>query len=153
VKKHIQISINKLRDRSRLYLNLSTRATSFNVKKSFTLMTPVLSTLPFLSSPKITYSLCDRGVRLENHFLFLVMCHEQLEYMSHVFSRPLFITYIGREKVKTNPSLFCTLLSLRAAGKTSRSVTHPEIAPGQARSTSEFFSVGLPKKKVYTLVV
>jgi hypothetical protein len=47
------------------------------------------STLPFSSSLKVTYSLCDRRVRLENYFLFLVMCHEKLESMSHVFSRPL----------------------------------------------------------------
>jgi hypothetical protein len=52
-----------------------------------------------LSSPKVTYSLCDRGVRLENHFLFLVMCREQPESMSHVSSKPPSITYIGRGKV------------------------------------------------------
>jgi hypothetical protein len=34
-------------------------------------------------------------------------------------------------------------------GKTSRSVTHPEIAPGQARFTPEFFEGGFLKKKVY----
>jgi hypothetical protein len=34
-------------------------------------------------------------------------------------------------------------------GKTFRSVTHPEIAPGQACLTSEFFTGGFPKKKVY----
>jgi hypothetical protein len=28
-------------------------------------------------------------------------------------------------------------------------VTHPKIAPGQARLTPEFFTGGLPKKKVY----
>jgi hypothetical protein len=28
-------------------------------------------------------------------------------------------------------------------------VTHTKIAPSQARLTPEFFSVGLPKKKVY----
>jgi hypothetical protein len=84
---------------SRLYLNISTRATSFKVKQSFTLMMSVPSTLPFLSSLKVTYSLCDRGVRLENHFLFLVMCREQPESMSHMSSKPPSITYIGREKV------------------------------------------------------
>jgi hypothetical protein len=62
-------------------------------------MTRVLNTLPFLSSPKVTYSLCDRGVRLENHFLFLVMCLKQPESMSHVFSRPPSITYIRQEEV------------------------------------------------------
>jgi hypothetical protein len=33
--------------------------------------------------------------------------------------------------------------------KTSQSVTHPKIAPGQARLTPEFFTGGLPKKKLY----
>jgi hypothetical protein len=40
------------------------------------------------------------------------------------------------------------LSSLCAPGNTSRSVTHPEIAPGQARLTPEFFAGGLPKKKL-----
>jgi hypothetical protein len=84
---------------NRLFLNLSTRATSFKVKKSFTMMMPVPSTLPFLSSPKVTYFLCDRGVRLENHFLSPVMCPEQPNSMSHMFSKPPSITYIGREEV------------------------------------------------------
>jgi hypothetical protein len=34
-------------------------------------------------------------VRLENYFLFPVMCHEQLKSMSHVSSKPPCITYIG----------------------------------------------------------
>jgi hypothetical protein len=65
------------------------------VKKSFTLMTPVPSTLPFLSSPKVTYSLCDWGVRLENYFLSPVMYREQPEFMSHLSYMPPSITYIG----------------------------------------------------------
>jgi hypothetical protein len=40
-------------------------------------------------------------------------------------------------------SHFCT------PEKTSRSVTHPKIAPSQARLTPEFFAGGLPEKKVY----
>jgi hypothetical protein len=40
------------------------------------------------------------------------------------------------------------LSSLCAPGNTSRSVTHPEIAPGQARLTPEFFAGGLPEKKL-----
>jgi hypothetical protein len=36
-----------------------------------------------------------------------------------------------------------------APGKTSQSVTHAEIAPGQARLTLKFFVVGHLKKKVY----
>jgi hypothetical protein len=38
---------------------------------------------------------------------------------------------------------------LGKAGKTSRLVTHPEIAPGQARLTPGIFAGGLPEKKVY----
>jgi hypothetical protein len=62
--------------------------------KSFTLMMPVPSTLPFLD-PKVTYSLCDRGMRLDKYFLSLIMCHEQLKSMSHLSSRPPSSTYIG----------------------------------------------------------
>jgi hypothetical protein len=40
------------------------------------------------------------------------------------------------------------LSSLYALGNTSRSVTHPEIAPGQAHLTLEFFAGGLPEKKL-----
>jgi hypothetical protein len=79
---------------NRLYLNFFTSATSFKVKWLFTLMTLVPSTLPFLSSLKVTYSLRERGVRLENHFLSPVMCLEQLESINHLFSRTPSITYI-----------------------------------------------------------
>jgi hypothetical protein len=75
-----------------LYLNLSTRAASFKVKKLFTLMMSVPRTLPFLLSPKVTYSLCDRRMRLENHFLFPVMCREQPKSMSHISFKPPSIT-------------------------------------------------------------
>jgi hypothetical protein len=34
-------------------------------------------------------------------------------------------------------------------GKTSQSVTQSEIALGQTRLTSEFFTVGLPENKLY----
>ena len=37
---------------------------------------------------------------------------------------------------------------MRTRERTSRSVTHPQIAPGQARLTSEFFSNELPEKKL-----
>jgi hypothetical protein len=42
---------------------------------------------------------------------------------------------------------FCP--DLCAPGKTSQSVTHPEIAPGHACLTSEFYAVRLSEKKVY----
>jgi hypothetical protein len=89
----------KAETESRLYLSLSIRVTSFKVMQSFTLMTPVPSILPFLSSSKVTYSLCDRGVRLENYFLFSVMCCEQPESIRHVSSKPPSITYTRREEV------------------------------------------------------
>jgi hypothetical protein len=94
------ISIDMLRNRKHVVSQHIHKSDTFKVKQSFTLMTPVPSILPFLSSPKVTYSLCDRGVRLENHFLFLVMCHEQPKSMSHVSSKPPSITYIGREKAR-----------------------------------------------------
>jgi hypothetical protein len=53
------------------------------------------STLPLLLSPNVMYSLHCTGSRLKNYFELLVMWHEQLESMSHVFSRPLF--YINRK--------------------------------------------------------
>jgi hypothetical protein len=93
-KENIQISINKMRDSKRLYLNLSTSGTSFKVKCLFTLMTHVPSTLPFFSSPKVTYSFGERGVRLGNDFLSPIMCREQSESINHLFSRPPYITYI-----------------------------------------------------------
>jgi hypothetical protein len=47
-----------------------------------------------LSSLNVIYSVCDRGLRLENHFLFPVMYREESESMSHMFSKPPSITYI-----------------------------------------------------------
>ena len=40
------------------------------------------------------------------------------------------------------------VLTRARPGRTSRSVTHPKIAPGQARLTSEFFGDRLPEKKL-----
>src|SRR6185312_4764102 len=40
------------------------------------------------------------------------------------------------------------VLTRAHSGKTSRSVTHPQISPGQARLTSEFFGDRLPEKKL-----
>jgi hypothetical protein len=38
-------------------------------------------------------------VRLKNHFLFLVMCHDQPEFMSHLSSMSPSSTYIGQKEV------------------------------------------------------
>jgi hypothetical protein len=43
--------------------------------------------LTLLVIPKVTYSSCDKGVRLENHFLSSVMHQEQPESMSHLSSK------------------------------------------------------------------
>jgi hypothetical protein len=99
VKKHIQISINKLRDRKQIVPQFFNKSDIIQVEVVIYLDDASTSTLPFLSSPKVIYSLCDSGVRLENHFLSPVMCHEQLKSMRHLFSRPPSITYIGQEKV------------------------------------------------------
>ena len=40
------------------------------------------------------------------------------------------------------------MLTRAHPGRTSRSVTHPQIAPSQARLTSEFFGDRLPEKKL-----
>ena len=40
------------------------------------------------------------------------------------------------------------ILTRAHPGRTSRSVTHPQISPGQARLTSEFFGDRLPEKKL-----
>src|ERR1041385_7124334 len=52
---------------SKLKCKESTKATSFNTNPSFTLMDPTDLTLPRPLSPKVMYSLCITGVRLENH--------------------------------------------------------------------------------------
>ena len=43
----------------------------------------------------------------------------------------------------------CFVLTRTLLGKTSQEVTHPEIAPSQARLTVEFFRDGLPKNKMH----
>src|SRR5579859_918700 len=55
---------------------------------SFTLMDPNDLTLSHPLSPKVMYSLRITGVRLENQYELLVMCHEQPESMSEMSSRP-----------------------------------------------------------------
>jgi hypothetical protein len=94
VKKLIQISINKLRDREQIIPKLIHKSDIIQGEVVIYLDDAVPSTLPLFLFPKVTYSLCDRGVRLENHFLFSVMCCEQPESMSHVFFKPPSITYI-----------------------------------------------------------
>jgi hypothetical protein len=98
-KKHIQISIDKLRDRKQIVPELVHKSDIIRGEEVIYLDyagTKHLTLLVILKSP---FSLCDRRVRLENHLLFPVMCCEQSESMSHVFSRPPSITYIGREEV------------------------------------------------------
>jgi hypothetical protein len=97
-KNHTQISINKLRDRKQGVSQPIHKSDIIQGEAVIYLDDADTKHLTFLVIPKVTCSLCDRGMRLENHFLFPVMCHEQPESMSHVPSKPLSITYIGREK-------------------------------------------------------
>jgi hypothetical protein len=99
VKKHIQISINKLRDREQIISQLIHKGNIIQGEVIIYLDDAGTEHLTFFIISKVIYSLCDRGVMLENHFLFLIMCLEQPESMSHMFSRPPFITYRGREEV------------------------------------------------------
>jgi hypothetical protein len=99
VKKHTQISITKMRDRKQVVSQPIHKGNIIHGKVVIYLDDAGTKHLTLLVIPKITYSLCDRGVRLENHFLFTVMGREQLESMSHVSSKPPSITYTGREKV------------------------------------------------------
>jgi hypothetical protein len=99
VKKHIKISIDKLRNRKQVVPKLIYTSDIIQGEEVIYLDDVGTKHLPFLSSPKVTYSLCDKGVRLENHFLFPIMCREQPEFMSQLSSKPPSNTYIGREKV------------------------------------------------------
>jgi hypothetical protein len=83
VKKLIQISINKLRDREQIIPKLIHKSDIIQGEVVIYLDDAVPSTLPLFLFPKVTYSLCDR-----------VMCCEQPESMSHVFFKPPSITYI-----------------------------------------------------------
>jgi hypothetical protein len=57
---------------------------------------------------------------------------------------------MSRLAPQINTSLFCALCPHSCApGTTSRSVTHRQIAPGQARLTWSSFLDELPEKKVY----
>jgi hypothetical protein len=95
----MQIRIHKLRDRKQVVSQPIHKSDIIQGEVVIYLDEAVTKHLTLLIIPKVTYSLCDRGVRLENHFLFLIMCHERLESMSHLSSRPLSNTYIGREEV------------------------------------------------------
>jgi hypothetical protein len=94
VKKHIQISIDKLIDRKKIIYELVHKCDIIQVEVVIYLDDTSTKHLTLLSISKSHILLCDSGVRLENHFLFPVMCHEQPESMSHVFFRPPSITYI-----------------------------------------------------------
>jgi hypothetical protein len=94
-KKHIQISINKLRDRKQIVSQFIYDSDIIQGEEDIYLNDAGTNLLTLLVIPKVTYSLCDRGVRLENHFLLPVMCCEQPESTSHLSSRPPSITYIG----------------------------------------------------------
>jgi hypothetical protein len=91
----MQISIYKPKDRKQVISQLIHKSDIIQGEVFIYLNDTGTKHLPFLSSPKVTYSMYDKGVRLKNHFLFLIMCHEQLESISHLSSRPPSNTYIG----------------------------------------------------------
>jgi hypothetical protein len=90
----MQISIHKLRDRKQVISQL--------IHKSDIIQGEVIIYLDDAGRTLLSYHpqkphipCVIGGVRLENHFLFSVMCHEQPESMSHLSSRPSSSTYIG----------------------------------------------------------
>jgi hypothetical protein len=95
-KKNIQISIDQLRDRKQIIPKPVYKSDIIKCEVVIYLDDAGTEHLTLLI---VTYSLCDGVVRLENHFLFPIMCLEQPESMSHLFSRPPSITYIGQEEV------------------------------------------------------
>jgi hypothetical protein len=94
-KKHTQISITKLRDRKQVVSQSVHKSDIIQGEVVIYLDDAGLKHLTLLVIPKSHILLCDRGVRLENHFLFPIICREQPESMSHVSSMPPSITYIG----------------------------------------------------------
>jgi hypothetical protein len=98
VKENIQINIDQLRDRKQIISEFVHKSDIIQGEVVINLDDAGIKHLR-LHSSKVTYSLCDRGVRLENYFLFPIMCLEQPESMSHLFFRPPSITYTGREEV------------------------------------------------------
>jgi hypothetical protein len=94
-KKHTQISITKLRDRKQVVSQPVHKSNIIQVEAIIYLDDAGSKHLILFVIPKVTYSLCDRGVRVDNHFLFPVICHEQLKSIRHVSSKPLSIIYTG----------------------------------------------------------
>jgi hypothetical protein len=98
-KKHIQISINKLRDRKKIIPELVHKSDIIQCEAIIYLDDVGTEHLTLLVIPKSHTLLVWQGVRPENNFLFPVLCREQPESVSHVISKPLSITYIIREEV------------------------------------------------------
>jgi hypothetical protein len=94
-KKHIQISINKLRDKEQIILELVHKSDIIQGEVIIYLDDTGIKQLILLVIPKVTYSFCNRRVRLDKYFLSSVMCREQPESIRHVLSKPPSISYIG----------------------------------------------------------
>jgi hypothetical protein len=92
-------SINHLRDREQIIPKLVHKSDIIQGEIVIYLDDAGTENLILLVIPKSHILLVKQGSELENHFLFSVMCLEQLKSMSHLFSRPLSITCIRREKV------------------------------------------------------
>jgi hypothetical protein len=98
-KKHIQISIDKLRDKEQIILELVHKSDIIQGEVTIYLDDAGIKQLIPLVIPKVAYSFYDRGVRLDKYFLSSVMCHEQPESIRYVFSKPPSISYIGWEEI------------------------------------------------------
>jgi hypothetical protein len=78
VKKHTQISITNLRDRKQVVSQPIHKSNIIQGEAVIYLDDAGTKHLTLLVIPKSHILLCYRGVRLENNFLFLVMCREKL---------------------------------------------------------------------------
>jgi hypothetical protein len=95
LKAHFKVILKELPNRKQIKMQIRNQS---NILEDKTLVHLNRATSDNLTSrliPNVIYSLRITGSRLENHLLLLVMWHEQLEYMSHMFSMPMF--YINRK--------------------------------------------------------
>jgi hypothetical protein len=93
-KEYVQISINKLRDRHQIISQFLHKCDVFQGEVVVYLDDVDTKNFTLLVIPKVTYSLYERGVGLENHFLSPAMCLEQPKSINYLFSKPPSITYI-----------------------------------------------------------
>jgi hypothetical protein len=98
-KKHTQISITKLRDRKQIAPQPIYKRNIIESEAVIYLDDAGTEHLTLFVIPKSHILLVWQGSEAGEPFLFLIMCHEQPESMSHVSSKHPSITYTGRENV------------------------------------------------------